>query len=273
MGVAQGRPQERLGRDWPSLGPSVLLTFGIAAIGFRALAHRMRLWRIVIALVLATATAQAIADVQYAYDPAGRLVQVVAADGSSAVYQYDAAGNILAIQRVAADQLVLVAFNPASGGPGAQVALQGGGFSPTPSANAVSFNGAGATVLAATANQLIVQVPSGATSGPISVTVGSHTVTSTQPFLVNPPPTITSFTPTSGVAGTTITVAGAHLASTVGQTTVTLNGMLIHGASVSDQLITFAVPAGVGSGPIAVTTAYGRATSRKFLAPTTAIAL
>lgn len=108
-------------------------------------------------IVLAVPVAHA--DVQYMYDGAGRLVQVVAADGSSALYNYDAAGNILSIQRTAAGDLSLSAFSPLSGVPGSQVTLKGTGFSSTPGSNAVAFNDTAATVLSASSNQLLVTVP------------------------------------------------------------------------------------------------------------------
>jgi hypothetical protein len=196
------------------------------------------------------------------------MVQVVAADGSSAVYQYDSAGNITAIQRLTATQLALTAFNPTGGGPGTQVTLQGGGFSTTPGMNGVSFNGAAASVLAATANQLLVQVPTGATSGPISVTVGSQTVTSSQPFLILPLPKITGFSPTSGVVGTMVTLTGINLNPVPGQTTLTVNGLHVPISSSADQQITFQVPPDVGSGSITVTTAYGRVTTSTILTVT-----
>ena len=86
----------------------------------------------------------AYAGVQYAYDSAGRLVQVVADDGSVAIYHYDAAGNITSIERLSAGQLALTTFAPTAGAPGTQVTLNGSGFSTTAAANAVSFNGSAA---------------------------------------------------------------------------------------------------------------------------------
>ena len=74
-----------------------------------------------------------------------------------------------------------------------------------------------------------------------------------------PVPTIASFTPTSGVAGATVTVTGTDF---TGATAVTLNGVAITGFTVvNSTTTTFAVPTGATSGPIAVTTAGGTATS------------
>ena len=72
-------------------------------------------------------------------------------------------------------------------------------------------------------------------------------------------PTITSFTPTSGATGTTVTVTGTDF---TGATAVTLNGVVIMGFTVvNPTTITFVVPAGATSGPIAVTTSGGTVTS------------
>ncbi|MCI0438360.1 MAG: PHP domain-containing protein, partial [Chloroflexi bacterium] len=58
-------------------------------------------------------TAQA--GVQYLYDEANRLVQAVDAAGDAAHYQYDAAGNIVAIHRYTAADLAITEFMPGSG--------------------------------------------------------------------------------------------------------------------------------------------------------------
>src|SRR6185437_13593520 len=113
---------------------------------------------------------------------AGRLVQVVAVNGASAVYQYDSAGNITSILNLAAGQLAYVGSNTSSGGAGAQITIYGSGFSTGCGADAVTIGGVPATVVSCTANQLVVQVPSGATTGQISVTVAGQAVSGTQPF-------------------------------------------------------------------------------------------
>ena len=72
-------------------------------------------------------------------------------------------------------------------------------------------------------------------------------------------PTIVSFTPTSGQVGDVVTITGTNF---TGTTSVTLNGVVITGFTVvNGTTITFTVPAGATSGPIAVTTPGGTATS------------
>ena len=72
-------------------------------------------------------------------------------------------------------------------------------------------------------------------------------------------PAITSFTPTSGPVGTTVTVTGTNLN---GATGATLNGLAVTNFMVmSATSVMFDVPTGATSGLIAVTTPGGTATS------------
>jgi hypothetical protein len=83
-------------------------------------------------------------------------------------------------------------------------------------------------------------------------TTGCHGVTATAPA-------ITSFSPTSGPVGTTVTVTGTDF---TGATQVTFNGISAPTfAVVSASTLTAKVPAGATSGPIAVTKAIGTGTS------------
>jgi RHS repeat-associated protein len=70
---------------------------------------------------------------------------------------------------------VVSGFSPTSGGPGAQVTINGSGFGATQGTSTVSFNGVPATVYTWADGQIVAFVPTGATTGPISVTVGNIT--------------------------------------------------------------------------------------------------
>lgn len=80
--------------------------------------------------------------------------------------------------------LSIVEFMPASGVPGVTVTITGANFGPTLASNQVSFNGTPAQVTMYSSTELRVFVPDGATTGPISVTVGEHTATSSSDFIV-----------------------------------------------------------------------------------------
>ena len=75
-------------------------------------------------------------------------------------------------------------FSPISGPVGTTVTITGTNFSITPANNIVYFGATKATVTAATATQLTVTVPTGATYQPITVTVNGLTAYSNAPFIV-----------------------------------------------------------------------------------------
>jgi YD repeat-containing protein len=138
--------------------------------------------------ILLALPATARADIFYLYDETGRLSAVIDHEGNAATYSYDLVGNLLAIERVnAGDQpgpVAITLVRPNRGKVGAEVTIFGKGFSATPSENTVAFHGTNATVTAAAANRLVTTVPSGATTGSITVTSPLGTATSPSPFTV-----------------------------------------------------------------------------------------
>lgn len=75
-------------------------------------------------------------------------------------------------------------MSPSSGLVGTVITITGTNFSSTPANNTVKFNGTLATVTAATATSLTVTVPTGATTGIVTVTTAGGTATSTGSFTV-----------------------------------------------------------------------------------------
>lgn len=112
----------------------------------------------------------------------------------AATYNLTSAGEgDVAIQRVF--QSVIFAptvsgFTPANARVGEQVVITGSGFSSVAAENTVSFNGTVATVTTSTLNSITVTVPSGATTGPLSVTVNGQTGMSNSNFTLTPTPVI-----------------------------------------------------------------------------------
>ena len=154
---------------------------------------------------------------QASYDDNGQLIKVVDPSGNVTTYTYDAIGNVVSITTSTVgggNVLAIFNFTPEQGGIGTTVTIQGQHFSAIPSSDIVKFNGTTAVVTAATSNSLTGTVPSGATTGPISVTVGSSTATTTTNFTVVPNPAITAVSPSSALGGSTVStfqVTGLNL--------------------------------------------------------------
>ncbi|MET3109286.1 YD repeat-containing protein [Oxalobacteraceae bacterium GrIS 1.18] len=210
----------------------------------------------------------------YVYDELDRLIQVIATNGSSTQYTYDAAGNIAAVKSDTVTTLAIASFYPSSANTGGQVTIYGSGFSTTATSNTVKFNGVSATVSAATATQLTVTVPTTATTGLIAVSNANGTVTSTQTFTVGSltaPPTVTSFTPSIGAFGTVVAVTGTNFQTGSSNTDVYFNTIAGSSTSASSTTqIATTVSLLAQSGKVAVRTANGIGTSSAdfFVVPT-----
>jgi YD repeat-containing protein len=203
-------------------------------------------------------------SITYIYDALGRLKSVVDPTGDTAVYAYDAVGNVLSIGRQSSSVVSIIEFTPHRAPVGTSVTIHGTAFSETPGENTVRFNGISATVVSATATQLVTTVPPGTASGTITVATPAGLATSTTPFAVTAvpvAPAITEFSPLIGTAGTAVTISGAHFASTLANNKVLFNRTLALLTSTSTTVIEAAVPPGAGSGRIAVSTPFGETVS------------
>jgi hypothetical protein len=149
-------------------------------------------------------------------------------------------------------------FSPKSGPVGTSVRINGSGFA---GATAVRFNGVAAASFTVNAQgtRIDTKVPSGATTGKISVTTPAGTATSAANFTVTvPAPTISSFSPTSGRTGTAVTITGTAF---TGATVVRFGGVRASFAVNSATQMTATVPVGAVTGKISVTTSAGTGTS------------
>ena len=120
---------------------------------------------------------------RYVYDENGRLRAVIAPNGEAGIYEYDPAGNITTIRRLAADALEIIDFSPRRGVPGQPVRIYGVGFGNTVSA--VLFNGASAKIISQSNNLVVVEVPEGATTGTIALTSPRGTTQTATPFTIS----------------------------------------------------------------------------------------
>jgi len=108
---------------------------------------------------------------------------------------------------------VITSFNPASGNPGQAVTITGANFEPAAAFNIVDFNGTPANVLTATATQLTVTVPNGATTGLIHVRTRSASGQSATAFTVVQPIVISDVQPRVFDGGSVVTIYGANFDS------------------------------------------------------------
>lgn len=147
---------------------------------------------------------------------------------------------------------VITSFVPTSGIVGTQVTITGSNLTDT---TEVRFDETSALPLDVSDSTVVVAVPAGATSGPISVVTSEGVAVSNVAFTIEDFPEILALTPSSGPVGTEVTVTGMYL---TGTTAVTFNGTLATNVIVdSDTQLRAAVPAGATSGPLSVTNAVG----------------
>jgi lysophospholipase L1-like esterase len=118
----------------------------------------------------------------------------------------------------------------------------------------VTFNGTPATVISDTSTGIMVDVPAGAISGPISVRVNGDTVRSSTNFqvVVPNPPQITAINPNYGAPAALITITGANFGATQGNSVVTVGGAPSYVASWSNTGISILVPSRAATGNIVV---------------------
>ncbi len=152
-------------------------------------------------------------------------------------------------------------FTPTSGPENIMVTISGTNFNTiNPLDNRVFFNGIPAQVISVTAASLVVIVPSGATTGKISITTSGGSAQSSTNFTVLFPPTITGFTPASSPIGTGVTITGTNLDKS--PTKVFFSGAAATITSLTSNSIMAVVPIGSKTGPITITTSDGQATSQ-----------
>src|SRR6266545_5505169 len=152
-------------------------------------------------------------------------------------------------------------FSPSSGPVGTPVTINGSNFV---NVSKVTFSNVSASFTVNSSTKITATVPSGATDGRIRVTTPGGTATSSASFNVTTPPkpTISSFSPSSGPVGSSVTINGTNFSGSGFTTTaVKFNNVSSSFAVNSSTKITATVPSGATTGRISVTTAGGTATS------------
>jgi gliding motility-associated-like protein len=147
-------------------------------------------------------------------------------------------------------------ITPSSGSIGATIIIKGSYFT---DASAVTIGGISVTSFTVTDINTITAIVASGNTGTINVVTPTSTRTSLGSFTLASPPTITSFTPTSGATGISVTVTGTGFSGVTG---ITIGGVAVTSYTVNSLTsITFTVPAGAVSGNIAITNSIGTATS------------
>ena len=157
----------------------------------------------------------------------------------------------------------ITSINPISGNVNTLVTIKGKNFGATPSANTVKFNGTIATVQTATTTTLTVLAPAGGTTGIVSVaTIEGYFAGPA--FTYPPPPAITSISPTTGTAGTVVTITGNYFDTTAANNIVKFEGVVANVISATATSLVVSVPVGGGTVSVTVTTPNGNANGPTF---------
>jgi RHS repeat-associated protein len=142
----------------------------------------------------------------------------------------------------------------ASGPVGASVVVNGTYFGTSQGGSTITFNGVVAVPSNWTDTKLSVPVPSGATSGPVVVTVNGA-ASNGFTFTVDANPTITSISPGSGAAGTVVTVTGTNLGDSADNVQVAFNSAYVTATVQSESSLTAVVPTNAQLGSVSVSVA------------------
>jgi YD repeat-containing protein len=204
----------------------------------------------------------------FIYDKNGRLTGVISGT-EAAKYNYDPAGNILSVDRVVAPALSVLGFSPSSVEVGSNFVIRGTGFGSFTSGGEVRLNGSLLPVVGISPTQLTVTAPGAPTSGILTVTFAGSSASSTSAISIiakRQLPSITSFSPTSGPAGTSVAINGNSFNGVKELNSVAFNNKFGTVTAVtvnagSSSTMTAVVPEGATSGPITVATPDGEATS------------
>ena len=149
----------------------------------------------------------------------------------------------------------IISFTPSAASSGGTVTMSGSGFAPNQGNSTVQFNGLVASASAWSDTSVTLVVPSGATSGPVTVTEDGVTSSGVQ-FTVLEPLSVTGVSPSSGPVGTTVTISGAGFGSTQSNSVLYFYGATATNIqSWSDTQIVATLPSGSATGQAFVTVA------------------
>ncbi len=141
--------------------------------------------------------------------------------------------------------------NPAT--VGTSVTITGTNFGATQGGSTLTFNGTTASPETWSATSITANVPVGATTGNVVVTVSSQPSNGYLFTVTIPAPNITNIQPNPATVGTSVTITGTNFGATQGGSTLTFNGTTASPATWSATSITVPVPVGATTGNVVVT--------------------
>lgn len=143
-------------------------------------------------------------------------------------------------------------YSPFYGNEGDVVSVVGANFQDTPSANQVSFDGVPASVISSNYSTMLVEVPVGFDTGPVTITTidGSGV----GPLFFKPAtPLITGLDPISGLVGTPVRIQGTGFLP--GVSVVKFNGIVANISNATTTQLDVRVPLGASTGLVEVSQA------------------
>ncbi|UFP95425.1 IPT/TIG domain-containing protein [Gloeobacter morelensis] len=150
----------------------------------------------------------------------------------------------------------ITGFSPASGSQGTEVVIEGSGFN---NVSSVKIGGGSLSYKRNSDTKITATVTSNAQTGSITVQTAEGLLTSASAFtVIEPAPTITSFSPTSGPPGTKIIIQGSDFNNVQ---SVKVGSVYLAYSRDSETQITATTATGKLDGKITVTTPNGSATS------------
>jgi hypothetical protein len=200
-----------------------------------------------------TSNGQSLGNVTLAANGSATLTPASLSSGSDviqAIYSGDgtyqgSSSNQVTLSVSSAPQIGSMSAN--YGADYATISLTGANFGASQGASTVTFNGAVAAALAWSNTSISVSVPFHASTGNVVVTVGGQ-ASNGVPFTLEPSPSVAGISPSSGPAGTLVTISGQNLVDAEGHGTVYLNQTALPILSPTSTSIQVMIPAGATSG-------------------------
>ena len=148
----------------------------------------------------------------------------------------------------------ITSLTPTSAAVGTSVTIKGTSFGSSQGTSTVMFNGTQGAPTSWSNTSIKVPVPGGATTGYVVVTVNGVPSSGVSFIVPGTTATITNLSPTSGPAGSQVSINGSYFGSSQGNSTVSFNGTLATSiVSWTSTVIVATVPSAATTGNVVVT--------------------